>query len=435
MTHIALYNVIYNLMYVFIGSIFFGSFLTRRKLNHITSYICIVFWFIAINIVSFSLDANVFMKLIIAVICNAVYVFFCYERQKNMYIIAIALSAMYQGLAVVSDAFTIGVQKTIIPNLSYSEVTKNITLILLGVISQLIQLVIVLLLNKTFRKKDGNVIPWKEWAVYSVFPIYSIIVITLLLCAFDGVSGKNQINAFFYISISLLALNLVVYYIINTEINRQLKIQKNDMVVSHAKEVIELYETISRERKELGKREHEYNNTINALAKLYSSGQIEKVGNLLKEYSEQFTESDVFDTGNPIMSTLFNIKYAEAQKQGIRFQFVINDLSELKIKDQDAIILVSNILNNAIEAASKCDTNKRYIKMKAVIENNQFIFAVTNSYIHDLHSSNNKLISTKNDSVSHGFGIDRIIEIIDSYNGFYDIDYSSEEFTFSLIIQ
>lgn len=434
MTYIDVYNVSYNLIYVFVGTVFFKSFLTQNKLNRGYRYLITLSWLFLVNVISFWGNSFIAIKLILAIFANAIYIFFSYERQNKMPIVALALGGMHQALAVGCDAVSIAIQKIYMPNLSYSILVENTFLILLGIISQLIHIIIVFLIHVAFNKNNGNVVPWKAWLSYSVFPMYSIGMITTILFAFDGQCNEKQTLSFLYIAISLLLLNIIIYYVINSEINRRLFLQKNEILISHAKEVVGLYESISEERNELGKREHEYKNTINALAKLYSSGEMKKLGELLSVYSKQCMDSNVFETGNPIMSTLFNIKYAEAQRYGIRFQFLINDLSTLKIEDQDAIILVSNILNNAIEASMKCESKNRYIKVKAIIENRQFIFSVVNSKANDLVVENEEILSSKQDTVKHGYGIKRMIEIIEAYNGIYDIDFTDVEFQISIII-
>lgn len=434
MTYIEIYNIANNLIYVFIGLLFFSSFLTSRFTQVIQKSIVILSWELAVNAVSFLLDDDIVVKPMLAVLISALFILFYYKRQKYFLIVSLGLSVLFNALVFGCDTILIALQKIYNPTLSYPELVRNSYLIYIGVISQLVQFIIVLLLFKAFHKSRGTIVSWKEWISYSLFPAYSIVIVSILLRVYDSILIETQDKTFLYIAISFLILNLIVYFVIHMEITRQLNFQKNEMLVAHAEEIIALYGTISKERKELGKREHEYNNTINALANLYHSGEIEKLGELLRTCADQLFDSNVFETGNPIMSTLFNIKYAEAQKNGVRFQFVINDLSTLIVKDQDAIILISNILNNAIEAAIKCSENDRYIKMKAIIENKEFIFSVVNSSAQDPIISDGKLVSIKKDVIPHGYGIDRSIEIIESYNGVFDILVSENEFTFSVII-
>ena len=49
------------------------------------------------------------------------------------------------------------------------------------------------------------------------------------------------------------------------------------------------------------------------------------------------------------------------------FVFKVNDLSKIVIEDEDLVVILANLLNNAIEACEKCE-EKKTIKLKFVIE-------------------------------------------------------------------
>ena len=55
--------------------------------------------------------------------------------------------------------------------------------------------------------------------------------------------------------------------------------------------------------------------------------------------------------------------------------FRVNDLSQVKMKDEDVVTILLNLLNNAIEACEKCD-DKKIIKLKFVNEDGVVIISV-----------------------------------------------------------
>lgn len=86
-------------------------------------------------------------------------------------------------------------------------------------------------------------------------------------------------------------------------------------------------------------------------------------------------ELDFICTNNVIVDAVLNTKYQEIRDKGIVFVFKINDLSSLNISDEDVVVIMSNLLNNAIEACEKCRGDK-IIKLKIVIEDNNAIISV-----------------------------------------------------------
>ena len=119
------------------------------------------------------------------------------------------------------------------------------------------------------------------------------------------------------------------------------------------------------------------------------------------------------------------------EKKGITFRFVLGDLSKLQIEDRDCIVILTNILNNALEAAEQCPEDDRYLSIKAVIEEGQFIFACRNSYIYD---GNPEINSKKEDVISHGYGLTNVKEAVNLNNGNFFFEKGKTEFVSVAII-
>lgn len=119
--------------------------------------------------------------------------------------------------------------------------------------------------------------------------------------------------------------------------------------------------------------------------------------------------------------------------KGTAFVFRVNDLSNLKIKDEDVVTILSNLLNNAIEACEGCKKDK-IVKLKFVKED-KIIISVKNTFNHVIRYENGEIKTTKiSDAEDHGMGIENIIRVIEKYNGSYIIDDSKKEFYFSIVI-
>ena len=128
-------------------------------------------------------------------------------------------------------------------------------------------------------------------------------------------------------------------------------------------------------------------------------------------------ELDFICTNNVIVDAVLNTKYQEIRDKGIVFVFKINDLSSLNISDEDVVVILSNLLNNAIEACEKCRGDK-IIKLKIVIEDNNAIISVKNTYENAVIYENGEIQTTKIlDTDEHGIGIKNIAETIRKYRG------------------
>lgn len=162
---------------------------------------------------------------------------------------------------------------------------------------------------------------------------------------------------------------------------------------------------------------------------------VKKNENLCQKFcAATSTELDYIKTNNVIIDAILNSKYKETLDKGIVFIFQINDLSGIKMCDEDIVVILSNLLNNAIEACEKC-SGKKFMKMKLVKEKDNIIISVKNTYDGKLNIKDGEIrTSKKYEMDEHGVGIKNIIEVITKYQGSYAIRNDNNEFYFSVIL-
>ena len=97
-------------------------------------------------------------------------------------------------------------------------------------------------------------------------------------------------------------------------------------------------------------------------------------------------------------------------------------------------MLLSNLLNNAIEATEKCEKEK-VIHVKFVKEYGNIILSVKNHYMEPLIEVEGGFLTTKRHGKSnHGIGIKNALKVIEKYQGTYNICTDDNEFSFSVLI-
>jgi len=343
----------------------------------------------------------------------------------------LVIPTLFYILAIACDFFVAAIHRYFDPNLRIAQIMESDISVYMGAASQFIQLIIVFILRKLFIKTKTTIIDTKLWLIYLVFPLYSLSLIALLIYSFDGPVNITQANFITYMAASLLVINLFIYWFIKQESQRVLEAQRNEMEIIHAKGIVQLYEQITNERDILGKREHEFKNTITVLKSLIAEKQYEQMKEILNvQNTELVNNTNVFETGNRLINTILNTKYAEAREKGITFRFVLKDLSSLKMEDRDCIVIFTNILNNAIEAAEQCPEDNRFLSIKTVIEEGQLIFACRNSY----KNNDTEMKSKKRDVVPHGYGLVNIKEAVNRNRGNCFFEKEEKEFVSVVII-
>ncbi len=105
-------------------------------------------------------------------------------------------------------------------------------------------------------------------------------------------------------------------------------------------------------------------------------------------------------------------------------------MTGLKISDSDLVTILTNVLDNAIEAVQKCE-EKRLV-FKIIKDYDTLIIDSSNPYIGQLDEDS--LVTTKIDKDNHGFGLANIRKTVEANNGNCFIDTQGGIFHISIAI-
>jgi len=96
--------------------------------------------------------------------------------------------------------------------------------------------------------------------------------------------------------------------------------------------------------------------------------------------------------------------------------------------DRDMVLLFSNLLSNAFEAAK--ESSDKYVTVKINGKENGLFMSIKNSYQNEIKKHlNGDFVTSKADKESHGIGTRIIKNVIAKYDGKIEFCHSSDEFT------
>lgn len=107
----------------------------------------------------------------------------------------------------------------------------------------------------------------------------------------------------------------------------------------------------------------------------------------------------------------------------------MNDLSNLPFDTSDIVVLLSNLLDNAIEACQRYDKGDKTIHVMAVAQQDFFISVRNTS--EPVTIINSSIPTTKPEPQLHGFGLANIRLILEKYSGEYTMFYENGWFQFT----
>jgi sensor histidine kinase YesM len=367
---------------------------------------------------------NIVIKEILVLVCTTLFMRIIFQ-QKILEIGILVL--LYQGIGLVIDYASIILVAKCFPSITLERLSNPLINILLGALSQTVLLCFIMFVTRYVVRKSSEILTAIEWVRFAIFPIFTIVVLLTLLAGFEIPQSDSQKNILICIAFGLIIMNILVFYLINDILKRETKIRENEIILERVKNETKNYD---KQRK----REHEFKNHISFITALVHENKLEEVKDYLKEYNqEMLVNIDLIDTNNATVNSIINSKYLEAREKGIAFIVKVNDLSEIKIKDVDIVLILSNMLNNAIEACEKCTNG--VIRLKFMMEQCQTIISVVNNMVDEPIANDNTFLTSKTEDVElHGIGIMNIKETVERYGGSCVIKYDDNTFRFMIFI-
>lgn len=411
---------------------FFESFCRPRPRAKWNKVLLMLLLVQAFYLCGLTLSKWLVIKQIVVIVSVAIvmYVYFEINVKKS-----IVFAMLYQGILLLVDYFVYIGNSAIISK--EGEVHQEYVLEgnLVIIFSKVITFICVLLVNKQFRKKSTEMIADTVWIKFLFFPVFTIITIAAMLMTFHYTENQVQANVLDTIAFGMVIMNVFVYYLINDIVEREAKLHENAILELQVKNQMGMYRSMSENFEIQKQKSHEFKNQILCIESLLQNQEYDVATNYVNKISKSFAqERNVIDTNHVIINAMLNAKYQEAINNQIVFVFRVNDLSRIEMEDEDLVVILANLLNNAIEACEKC-RDKRIIKFKFMIEEEMVILSVKNTYSQpvvyaDYEYKTSKVIMRE----EHGVGIKNIIRIVEKYGGEYSIRDENSEFYFSILI-
>ncbi|TLQ51085.1 GHKL domain-containing protein [Lacticaseibacillus casei] len=198
------------------------------------------------------------------------------------------------------------------------------------------------------------------------------------------------------------------------------------MMAQYSQEVQELYANMRGWR-------HDYHDHLQALKAYLDNQDTTGARQYLDELEDKLDAVDpLVHSGNAMLDAIVNAKLTLAE----RLQIPVNEKAIVGntplIKDVDLVVILVNLLDNAIEAISEQPADeKRQLRLYIGIVKQQFYISVTNTRPAD-QVIDYQYGSTKSDK--RGLGIRRVNKLVAKYDGMINRQYEDEVFVTEIAI-
>ena len=212
--------------------------------------------------------------------------------------------------------------------------------------------------------------------------------------------------------------------------------KSNDMYKEHMALQKQHYEHMLLQYEELRKFRHDVKNHMLALNSMCTSEDNSQIKKYLSQLTNEVSSKKPVEyTGNRELDAVIAPFVLEAESKNIKVQFKGRVSDNVAIDMFDMCTIISNLLNNAIEACEKIQEDKRIIEFEIAGYNSQIFISVSNSYdMESIINQKQKFITTKEDKLNHGIGLENVSRTVKKYDGDMRISQENERFIVTINI-
>ena len=411
--------------------LFFEAFAKKRNEDRLNDYLFIILLSgMNFMLVYFVGDNMLFKQILIILVTGLIMFMYAEIKLWKSFCIALLFQSLLMAVDYVFYLYYLFMNERISLSVSGYEFSWNLS----AALAKLTLFMTVLFLKTKIARGDAeDILKGAEWFRFIAFPLFTIIVLCAMLWTSGGSDNVKVGNIDFLIAFGLVAINIIVFYLVCDILRRERRIREDDMYRTKVRNQTELYKALYTNYEKQRKKAHEYKNQVMCMEGLLKKKQYDELEKYIDNISGKLSgERSCIRTNNALVDAIINTKYKEMEEKGILCVLVLTELKDLPIDDDDTVVILSNLLNNAIEACEKSE--KKIVKVKIVKEDNDIVISVKNSYNGEIKKNLNDFVSTKEDTDGHGFGIRNIKESVARYGGTCSITYDDMDFSFSILI-
>ncbi len=418
-----LLSILWQTLELIFLHLFWSAFFSRKV--PISKYVCWFFILLMVSLCYTHLLDNSTAELILALSIHLLSAKILYHGDTWQHIIAVVFAMIMASMIDVAVLYgTCSILQISLSDFTWRILSYSVVVTLGKLFSILFAWLV-----KQFRNKQDLTQTQYKWTLLSLlFPAVSYI---MLLILFDSYADQNDMSmAAFLFTCVLVVANLASLYLINMLVSserttREAALMKQQMAIQ-TESILALERNYRTQRKTV----HEFQHHLQTINDLLSGNETEIAWKYVNSLQEtQTTRILAVNSHHPIIDAILNHKYQIATEQQIDVQIQVNDLSSVEFNIDALVVLLSNLLDNAIEACLRIKTDPA-IDCSILNDDGLLFISVSNTSL-PVTIVDDTIPTSKLPKQDHGYGLMIIRHILDQYNAEYTFTYEDGWFHFA----
>lgn len=275
----------------------------------------------------------------------------------------------------------------------------------------------------------------RTWYVFWVLPILFITLNLFLTPIHSEIMYQGRLmQLYIVINITLLCLLLLFYllfYLMATSLNNNDRLRQKNQFLSMQQAQYDNLRTAIAETREA---RHDMRHHFSTLTTLANRNEWDELKDYLASVQKSIPDSELNLCNNSAVDGVAGHYCMRYKENSIPFSTKLDLPCELPISEMDMCLVLSNLLENALEASLRTNEAKRYVKIEAYIHSNNIVLlTVENAFDGTVIKKNGIFQSSKRRG--DGVGIQSIRRIAEKNGGYCRFTAENEVFCANVMLR
>ena len=257
----------------------------------------------------------------------------------------------------------------------------------------------------------------QTWYVFWVLPLVFIFLNLFMIPRYQTTLRTGRVlQGYIVISIALLLLLLLfnaIFLLMATSLNRNARLQQENQLLFLQQQ---RYENLKAAIEEVRQARHDMRHQLNQISALAETGDLERLKSYLEKNISRIPDLGIHFCENCAADSVIGYYCALAKREGIPFCAKLDLPQTLPIDEINMCLVLSNLLENALEASIRTAPDRRQIKITAYLHAGRLLLIeVENAYDGEIREKDGVFQSSKRKG--NGVGIQSIQHIAEKSGG------------------
>lgn len=275
----------------------------------------------------------------------------------------------------------------------------------------------------------------QTWYVFWILPVMFIGLNLFMIPTYPDTLYTGRILQGYIMISMVLLLILILFYamflFMANSLNRNARLQQENYLLSIQQE---RYHSLCNAIEETRQARHDMRHHFQQLSSMAENGELEKIKEYLNQVITKIPTRQMQFCKNQAVDSVIGYYYTLAERQEIPFHVQIDLPEQISIDEIDFCLILSNLLENALEASLKTAKLRQRIHIQIYPHaSNIILIMVENAFDGKVRKKHGHFLSSKR--AENGIGIQSIRRIAEKNGGGSDFSFENGIFTAKIMLR